>query len=102
MRHKTRLRGLGHPEGDALPGSLAVWDGPSPQRRTVVLGRVRGFVAPAVALSRDFNPGMPHMTAPLRFLPASATPDAAVLLRARAVRAFGDGFVSVLLPLYLT
>lgn len=28
--------------------------------------------------------------------------DAGVLLRARAVRAFGDGFVSVLLPLHLT
>lgn len=36
------------------------------------------------------------------FLPAEVTPDAGVLLRARAVRAFGDGFVSVLLPLHLT
>ncbi|HEY8599011.1 MAG TPA: MFS transporter [Thermomicrobiales bacterium] len=36
------------------------------------------------------------------FLPATATRDAAILLRARAVRAFGDGFVSILLPLYLT
>jgi MFS family permease len=35
-------------------------------------------------------------------LPSQATPDAGVLLRARAVRAFGDGFVSVLLPLHLT
>src|SRR5215204_3496703 len=35
-------------------------------------------------------------------LPAEATPDAGVLLRARGVRAFGDGFVSVLLPLHLT
>mgnify|MGYP006160359385 CR=1 FL=1 len=35
-------------------------------------------------------------------LPPEATPDAGVLLRARAVRAFGDGFVSVLLPLHLT
>jgi MFS family permease len=35
-------------------------------------------------------------------LPSEATPDAGVLLRARAVRAFGDGFVSVLLPLHLT
>jgi MFS family permease len=34
-------------------------------------------------------------------LPPEATPDAAILLRARAVRAFGDGFVSVLLPLHL-
>src|SRR5690606_20692059 len=38
---------------------------------------------------------------PWRFLPASATPDARVLLHARALRAFGDGFVSVLLHLYL-
>ena len=37
-----------------------------------------------------------------RLLPAGALPDAAVLLRARAVRAFGDGFVSVLLPLHLS
>ena len=36
------------------------------------------------------------------FLPSEASPDAGVLLRARAVRAFGDGFVSVLLPLHLT
>ena len=36
-----------------------------------------------------------------RLLPEGATPDAAVLLRTRAVRAFGDGFVSVLLPVYL-
>ena len=35
-------------------------------------------------------------------LPSEATADAEVLLRARAVRAFGDGFVSVLLPLHLT
>ena len=38
----------------------------------------------------------------VRFLPEGATGDAAVLLRARATRAFGDGFVSVLLPLHLT
>src|SRR5829696_589419 len=38
----------------------------------------------------------------LRLLPPDTTRDAAVLLRARGVRAFGDGFVSVLLPLYLT
>src|SRR5215203_4049289 len=35
-------------------------------------------------------------------LPSEATADAGVLLRARGVRAFGDGFVSVLLPLHLT
>lgn len=34
-------------------------------------------------------------------LPASATGDARVLIVARAVRAFGDGFVSVLLAVYL-
>ncbi|MGH2535281.1 MAG: MFS transporter [Thermomicrobiales bacterium] len=36
------------------------------------------------------------------FLPAGATVDAATLLEARAIRAFADGFVSVLLPLHLT
>ena len=36
-----------------------------------------------------------------RWLPPETTPDAAVLLTARGVRAFGDGFVSVLLPVYL-
>jgi MFS family permease len=34
-------------------------------------------------------------------LPLGATDDARLLLVARAVRAFGDGFVSVLLPVYL-
>lgn len=34
-------------------------------------------------------------------LPASATSDARVLVGSRAVRAFGDGFVSVLLAVYL-
>ncbi|MFN8539782.1 MAG: MFS transporter [Thermomicrobiales bacterium] len=38
----------------------------------------------------------------IRLLPPGASPDAAVLVRARGVRAFGDGFVSVLLPVYLT
>ncbi|MFL5759689.1 MAG: MFS transporter [Thermomicrobiales bacterium] len=38
----------------------------------------------------------------IHVLPEGATHDAALLLRARAVRAFGDGFVSVLLPVYLT
>jgi MFS family permease len=36
-----------------------------------------------------------------RWLPSETTPDASVLLAARGVRAFGDGFVSVLLPVYL-
>src|SRR5438874_7761350 len=35
------------------------------------------------------------------WLPTSATSDAGVLLAARGVRAFADGFVSVLLPVYL-
>lgn len=37
----------------------------------------------------------------IRWLPPETTPDAAVLLGARGVRAFADGFVSVLLPVYL-
>ena len=37
-----------------------------------------------------------------RFLPPGATPDARLIVLARGVRAFGDGFVSVLLPLHLT
>ena len=40
-------------------------------------------------------------TGRFRLLPATATRDAAVLIQARAIRAFGDGFVSVLLPVYL-
>lgn len=37
----------------------------------------------------------------VRVLPASATRDAGVLIASRTVRAYGDGFVSVLLPVYL-
>jgi len=37
-----------------------------------------------------------------RILPSTATRDARTLLTARGMRAFGDGFVSVLLPLHLT
>jgi MFS family permease len=36
-----------------------------------------------------------------RLLPASAAPEAALLLASRALRAFGDGLVSLLLPAYL-
>lgn len=36
-----------------------------------------------------------------RLLPASARPEARLLLAARALRAFGDGLVSLLLPAYL-
>ena len=35
-------------------------------------------------------------------LPPGTLPDARLLLAARAVRAFGDGYVSLLLPYYLT
>jgi predicted MFS family arabinose efflux permease len=38
----------------------------------------------------------------VRWLPAGATPDAAVLLSTRATRAFGDGLISVILAAYLT
>jgi len=44
----------------------------------------------------------PAPVARYRHLPAGATPDAATLIRTRAIRGFGDGFVSVLLPLQLT
>jgi predicted MFS family arabinose efflux permease len=37
-----------------------------------------------------------------RFLPSGASPDAALLLETRGVRAFGDGLVSVVLAAYLT
>src|SRR5215218_9191548 len=37
----------------------------------------------------------------LGLLPASATPEAGLLLASRALRAFGDGLISVLLPAYL-
>ena len=46
-------------------------------------------------MARPFRPGRWPL------LPSDATADAGVLLRARGVRAFGDGFVSVLLPLHL-
>lgn len=37
-----------------------------------------------------------------RWLPAGTLPDARLLLLARALRGFGDGFVALLLPYYLT
>ena len=37
----------------------------------------------------------------LALLPASAAPEAKLLLASRTLRAFGDGLVSVLLPVYL-
>jgi MFS family permease len=36
------------------------------------------------------------------FLPRGTSSDAAIILASRGIRAFADGFVSVLLPLYLT
>ncbi len=36
------------------------------------------------------------------FIPPGTLPDAGSLLWARGLRAFGDGFVSLLLPFYLT
>lgn len=36
-----------------------------------------------------------------RFLPEGTSPDAAILIAARGIRAFGDGFVSILLPVHL-
>ncbi len=38
---------------------------------------------------------------PLRLLPGDARPEARLLLLGRGLRAFGDGFVSLLLPVYL-
>ncbi|HEX8968407.1 MAG TPA: MFS transporter, partial [Chloroflexota bacterium] len=48
----------------------------------------------------DFTAGSPG-TPGWRWLPAGTTADAVLLLAARGVRAFGDGFISVLLPVYL-
>src|SRR6266852_2921350 len=39
---------------------------------------------------------------PSNFLTLDATPDAAVILVARGLRSFADGFISVILPAYLT
>lgn len=39
---------------------------------------------------------------PIQVLPHGAASDARVLLTARGLRAFGDGFISLLLPFYLT
>ncbi len=38
----------------------------------------------------------------MRLIPSEAGHDATVLIRARAIRAFGDGYIAVLLPVYLT
>lgn len=43
-----------------------------------------------------------RLRARLRLMPAEASHDATVLVRARAIRAFGDGYVAILLPVYLT
>ena len=44
---------------------------------------------------------MSRVVAGWRWLPRTTTADAPVLLAARGLRAFADGFVSVLLPVYL-
>lgn len=38
----------------------------------------------------------------MRLLPAGITPDARIIFAGRGLRAFGDGFVSLLLPVYVT
>jgi MFS family permease len=45
---------------------------------------------------------MPQRALPFALLPPNTLPDARLLLTARALRAFGDGYVSLLLPFYLT
>jgi MFS family permease len=45
---------------------------------------------------------MPQRAFPFALLPPGTLPDARLLLTARALRAFGDGYVSLLLPFYLT
>jgi len=45
---------------------------------------------------------MPASSARISFLPAGTQPDAAFILWSRALRAFGDGYMSLLLPFYLT
>jgi len=45
---------------------------------------------------------MPPPARTLRILPPGVLPDAKLILCARGLRAFGDGFVSLLLPYYLT
>lgn len=45
---------------------------------------------------------MPRANLSALLLPPGVRPDAKLLLAARALRAFGDGFVSLLLPFYLT
>src|SRR5262252_6973748 len=47
------------------------------------------------------TPRRSGLPAEWRWLPAGTTSDAQRLLTARGLRAFGDGFVSVLLPVYL-
>ncbi len=45
---------------------------------------------------------MPRPTLLSRLIPPGVLPDARLLLAARGLRAFGDGYVSLLLPYYLT
>src|SRR5437764_12800245 len=59
--------------------------------------RVAAISLPAANPVRRFH----HLAATWRWLPPDTTADAPVLLAARGLRAFADGFVSVLLPVYL-
>src|SRR5450759_5381459 len=45
---------------------------------------------------------MPRSPFASAFIPPGVLPDARLLLWARGLRAFGDGYVSLLLPYYLT
>jgi MFS family permease len=53
-----------------------------------------------VALSDPLTAG--YRRRRISIMPPEASHDATVLVRARAVRAFGDGYVAILLPVYLT
>jgi MFS family permease len=53
------------------------------------------------AAPKPTSRGFGHGRFARALLPSGTTADAKLLLVARAVRAFGDGFVSVLLPVYL-
>jgi len=46
-------------------------------------------------------PAVPAVQRRFHFLPDGTSPDAAILIAARGIRAFGDGFVSILLPVHL-
>jgi MFS family permease len=49
----------------------------------------------------DTSTALPVPARRFRFLPEGTSSDAAILIAARGLRAFGDGFVSILLPVHL-